>query len=523
MLGTDVMEEQLSHPIRILLTDDDSAHRLMIKRNLERGTARYDIREAENGRECLNMLRSAKFDLVLLDYSLPGDNGLDILAVIRKECEGMPVIMITSLGNDQVVRDAIRLGASDYIVKDPEFQDHLFSVVERTLSQQALKYQLDRSRGELLKRSEELTTLLEATTAVTSQLNLDKVLGILAERMAKAVSCTFAKILLLDEGGRLLVVKAAHLTHDIEWDPALEHTFEILPGSFVLSVISDHAPILLRAEQVSSLNADPAEKLGLIGNIDSIQSVLIVPIIMKDECLGVVVLGERRQWDRMPFTIEKSGLAMALVQHASIAIKNAYLYQSLQTAHLQTIIGLAEALETRDANTRGHSDRAVEYAAAVAQELGLTPDQADRLKFAVILHDIGKIGIPDHILNKPGKLTEEEFDLMKSHPVKGAAILSKTPFLSRIAAAVRHHHERWDGSGYPDGLAGDDIPIESRIAAVLDSYDAMTSDRVYRKAPGSEYAKSELRRCAGTQFDRRVVDAFLKVVDVSAASNNKDH
>jgi HD-GYP domain-containing protein (c-di-GMP phosphodiesterase class II) len=212
---------------------------------------------------------------------------------------------------------------------------------------------------------------------------------------------------------------------------------------------------------------------------------------------------------------------MALVQHASIAIKNAFLYQSLQKAHLQTIIGLAEALETRDAYTRGHSDRAVEYAVAVSQMLGLTYEQADRLQYAVILHDIGKIGIPDSILNKPGKLTEEEFGLMKTHPVKGANILSKIPFLSRMAMVVRHHHERWDGTGYPDGLAGKDIPIESRIVAVLDSYEAMTSDRIYRKAPGSEYAQNELRRCAGTQFDPMVVEAFLKVVNDSAALNMK--
>jgi response regulator RpfG family c-di-GMP phosphodiesterase len=516
------MDEQISHPIKILLADDDPGHRLLIRKSLQRGSGRFDIEEAENGAGCLEKIRSAKFELVLLDYSLPDASGLDVLAVIRKEHEGIPVIMITGQGNEQVVREAIRLGASDYILKGPEFLDHLFSVVERTLSQQALKSQLDRSKGELLKRSEELTTLLEATTAVTSQLNLDRVLAILSERIGQAVSCTFVKILLLDEGGGLLVVKAAHPAPNFEWDPALGHSFEILPGSFVLSVIADHAPILLREEQIRDLNADRALKLGLIGNLEQIQSVLIVPVIMKDECLGVVVLGERRQWERMPFTIEKSGLAMALVQHASIAIKNAHLYQSLQKANLQIIIGLAEALETRDAYTRGHSDRAVEFAGAVSQELGLTLEQADGLQYAAILHDIGKIGIPDNILNKPGKLTEEEFGLMKTHPVKGANILSKIPFLARMAPMVRHHHERWDGTGYPDGIAGEDIPIESRIVAVLDSYDAMTSDRIYRKAPGIEYAQDELRRCAGTKYDSRVVAAFLKVVNLSSASKKQE-
>ena len=127
---------------------------------------------------------------------------------------------------------------------------------------------------------------------------------------------------------------------------------------------------------------------------------------------------------------------------------------------------------------------------------------------------MGKIGIPDNILNKPGKLTAEEYELMKSHPVKGANIVSKIHSLERIAPVIRHHHERWDGTGYPDGIAGENIPIESRIVAVLDSFDAMTADRVYRKAPGRDFAISELRRCSGTQFDPRAVAAFLKILGV---------
>lgn len=279
-------------------------------------------------------------------------------------------------------------------------------------------------------------------------------------------------------------------------------------------MIFDQAPLILNTAQIQELNAAPAVQRGLLGNLEQIQSLLIMPVIMMNECLGVVALGERRHWERSPFTPEKSGLAMALIQHAGIAIKNAHHYQLLQKEHIETIMGFAEALETRDAYTRGHSDRAVEYAQAIAHELGLTPEQTDRLRYAAILHDIGKIGIPDDILNKPEKLAPEEYGLMKTHPEKGANILSKIRFLERIAPLIRHHHERWDGTGYPDKLQGRDIPIESRIVSVLDSYDAMTSDRIYRKAPGRDYAISELRRCAGAQYDADVVAAFLKVLGV---------
>jgi response regulator RpfG family c-di-GMP phosphodiesterase len=506
------MVDGLSQPVKILLVEDNHEHRRLIKKNLLRGKRQFDIEEVESGEDCLKRIGNEKFELVLLDYTLPDGNGLDVLATIRKDHDGVPVIMVTGQGSEEIIQAAIRLGASDYIVKSLEFLDHLAAVVEKTLAQQALKIQLDRSKEELLKRSEELTILLDATTAITSELDLDNVLTILSQRIGQAVTCTFVKILLTSDDVSKLIVRAAYPIRNLEWDPALGHAFEVKPGSLLLSVISNRAPLLVHSEEISNLNADRNMKRGLLGNLEQIQSLLIMPVAMQNECLGVVVLGERRRWERTPFTIEKSSLALALVQHASIAIKNAYLYQSLQKAHLQTIIGLAEALETRDSYTRGHSDRAMGHAHAIAQELRLTPEQADRLRYAVILHDIGKIGIPDAVLNKPGKLTKEEYELMKTHPEKGANIVSKIRFLERIAPLIRHHHERWDGTGYPDGLAGEGIPIESRVVATLDSYDAMTSDRIYRKALGLEYTMNELRRCSGTQFDPDVVEAFLKVL-----------
>ncbi len=374
--------------------------------------------------------------------------------------------------------------------------------------------QLGKSKEELVGRNKELSILLDATTAIASQLDLDRILNILSERIGNAVGCTFVKILLKSEDGKRAVVKAAHTVQKLEWDPAQGASFELKPGSPALSALCDRTSVTLDVGQIQELRSDPVLMRCLLGNLDQIQSMLIMPIIMQEECYGLVVLGERRHWERSSFTPEKSSLAMALVQHAGIAIENAQHYWSLQRAHLETIIGLGEALETRDTYTRGHSERAVEYARVLAKELGLTPEQEDRLRYATILHDIGKIGIPDGILNKPGNLTDEEYTLMKTHPVKGANIVSKIRFLERVAPSIRHHHEHWDGTGYPDGLAGEDIPIESRIVAVLDAYDAMMSDRVYRKAPGREYAVDELCRRSGKQFDSKVVTAFLKVLGV---------
>lgn len=362
-------------------------------------------------------------------------------------------------------------------------------------------------------RNRELTALLDTTTAITSQLDLERILEMLVEHLGGAVECTFAKMILMtDAKKRRFAIKAVYAERDLEWDPGLGYTFELMPNSLLLSLLSKHEPLILDQEQILELYKDKTLVYCLLSNLDNIRSLFLIPACMHGECFGLVVLGECRDQTRSFFTPEKSELAISLVNHASIAIKNAHHLQSLHKVHLETIIGLAEALETRDAYTRGHGDRMMQYAMALSEALELIPEQEDRLRYATILHDIGKIGIPDSILNKPSKLTDEEWLIMRSHSVKGANIISKIQFLERISLTILHHHEHWDGNGYPDGLAGNAIPIESRIVAVLDAYDAMTSDRVYQPAPGRDYAISELRRCSGTQFDPKVVEEFLKII-----------
>jgi len=179
--------------------------------------------------------------------------------------------------------------------------------------------------------------------------------------------------------------------------------------------------------------------------------------------------------------------------------------------HVATIISLAEALDLRDAGTADHSQTVGRYSELTARELGLDPRRAGRVRLAGVLHDVGKVGLPDSVLRKPGPLTDEEWAEMRRHPEIGARILSGGEF-DDIRPWVLAHHERPDGEGYPVGLAGDEIPLEARIVAVADAYEAMTADRVYRPALGAEVAREELLRCAGTQFDERVVDAFLSAV-----------
>jgi putative nucleotidyltransferase with HDIG domain len=190
-------------------------------------------------------------------------------------------------------------------------------------------------------------------------------------------------------------------------------------------------------------------------------------------------------------------------------------YKELEELFLSLVGTMVNALDAKSPWTKGHSLRVAKYAEDIAKEMGFLEKEINDLHLAGLLHDIGKIGTYDYLLDKPEKLTDEEFAIVKKHPAQGARILRDIKQLKNIIPIIRHHHERIDGRGYPDGLKGDEIPLSARILHVADSYDSMMADRPYRPSPGKYYAISEFKRCSGTQFDTQVVKAFLRVLERS--------
>lgn len=188
------------------------------------------------------------------------------------------------------------------------------------------------------------------------------------------------------------------------------------------------------------------------------------------------------------------------------------LYMTMRKVYFETIQALATAIEAKDPYTKGHSERVAEYATIIAQEMKLPENEVNNLNFAALLHDIGKIAIPEDILNKPDKLTKNEFDIVKSHSIMGASIVEKIDFLMHASSFIRYHHEREDGSGYPEGLTGDQIPLGASILAVADTFDALTTDRPYRTAWGIEETMEEIEKCAGTKFKQEVVLALKNAI-----------
>jgi len=237
------------------------------------------------------------------------------------------------------------------------------------------------------------------------------------------------------------------------------------------------------------------------------RNIICVPVKVKKKIIGVLEAINKK--GKKGFDKEDLSLLTSLADQVAIALDNSHLYQELEEMFFQTADSLADAIEQRDPYTGGHTQRVTLYSQAIAKYLQLKPLERKWLKITSVLHDIGKIGIEDHILKKPTRLSPKEFDLIKHHSDIGAKIIGHIRQLKEIVPGVKYHHEQINGKGYPDGLRGKDIPILAKIVAVADTYDAMTTNRPYRKAMEKEAAIEELKRCSGTQLDKEVVEAFI--------------
>jgi len=259
-----------------------------------------------------------------------------------------------------------------------------------------------------------------------------------------------------------------------------------------------------RIVSASDPNADPAE-LFVLRKVE-MQSVLMLALYTEAQAWGLIEIYDRRP---RSFSDDDANVAELITDQMSALLSRFEHERALEVLYHDTLASLSNALEAKDRYTRSHTHGVADLAVAVGQQLELDPEELRTLELGALLHDIGKIRIPESILNKPGQLTAEEWELMKTHPVVGEQILRPIRSLRSMLPIVRSHHERWVGNGYPDGTNGDRIPLGARIVAVCDAYGAMTEKRPYREALRPAAAQAELRACSGTQFDPTCVDALL--------------
>lgn len=268
---------------------------------------------------------------------------------------------------------------------------------------------------------------------------------------------------------------------------------EFLSGNHITAATHDLFKEVIRKKEAVLTTADGT-------------SVISAPLMIRNRVFGVLHVRNRNH--TRSFTQSDLFYMRSLSGRASLNIENNILYESLYANIVDTFRSLITSIQARDHYTERHSVHVTELSVDMAKILHCSEKQIQSLKIAAMLHDIGKIAIPDNILLKNSHLTNEEYDIIRTHPVVGENILRQVMLMDRERAIIRHHHERWDGNGYPDGLAGEDIPFLSRIASVADSFDAMTTDRPYRRALTKDVALGELIRNVNRQFDRTVVDAF---------------
>jgi HD-GYP domain-containing protein (c-di-GMP phosphodiesterase class II) len=240
------------------------------------------------------------------------------------------------------------------------------------------------------------------------------------------------------------------------------------------------------------------------------KSFISVPLKIKNKVIGVLNINSSK--NNKKFTQRDVELLTLLADNSAITIENLELFTDLQSFYFEMIQTLARALDAKDSYTHDHADRAGKYAKLIAQEMNLPDTVVRYIEYAALLHDIGKIGISDNILLKKGKLADDEQQIIRQHPIIGYKIILPVKYLYPIAPLVLYHHERYDGSGYPEGLSGEEIPLGARIVAIIDAFDAMTSDRPYRKAPSVKTAINELKKGMGKQFDPRIVKIFLDIL-----------
>jgi putative nucleotidyltransferase with HDIG domain len=253
---------------------------------------------------------------------------------------------------------------------------------------------------------------------------------------------------------------------------------------------------------------EPVDGLGPTRPAEKWRNYVATPVRIHDRMEGIIIAADKTQGDFNEAEVET---LLSIGDHGSVALENKSLERELQSAYLSTVSVLADAVQAKDPYTHGHCELVSRLARLTASRLELPDGDRDVVCFAALLHDVGKIGVSDGVLNKPGPLLPEERDLVRTHVRVGHDLLARVPVLSDVAQVVLHHHEWYDGRGYPDGLAGDHIPLPARIVAVADAYCAMITRRSYSDALPEHEAIAELRRCAGTQFDPKVVEAFADV------------
>ncbi len=488
------MSDSATQVPSILVVDDEEAIRDVLTDFLS--MEGYNVQTADNGQKALELLSRGEFSLVLTDLKMPQMGGLELLKAIREHTPDVATIVMTGFGTVETAIDAMKAGAYDYLLK-PFKIDEVMLIVKRALEGQRMKNENMRLR--------ETLSLYKVSEAIAMSLSLDEVIETVMSTALDEVRADQAVVLMSDGAGGFFVRE--------DRISAGYHPEANLPSLDVGEIqrhFEDDRPLRESGDGVRRYFQSD-------GEVEP-KSLLVTRLRMRGGIVGFlccVSYTKTRAFDE-----GQRKLLAIMSNRAAASIENAKLFEDLKATFQQTIQGLAKTIDKMDTYTAGHSERVAAYAQVLAIKMGLSEEQVEVVRQSALLHDIGKVGCVLN-LNKPGKLTREEYALFKKHPGFGRDILEPIAFLEPVVPGVYSHHERWDGHGYPEGLKGQGIPLVARIVAVADTYDAMTSDRAYRRALPHQTAVDEIHRCSGTQFDPDVAGEWQEAIETHRQGGNR--
>ena len=425
-----------------------------------------------------------------------------LLTSVMKRMKSKVVLLVPLMVRDRNVGVML----ADNVEMPQMFTPEIANLALRFCNRVAGAMENARLHGSEQRKLKETMALLEVSRIASSTLDIDVLLSGLvkiAVDTCGVVKCTV--FICIGDEARFYPAATCATLPDLDWE------LELAPGvgvddldpEDVEALIEGHRVVVMEPGLSPFMPGGSAEGAG-------VRSLVLVPVYSRERFLGIIVLFHPRESDELE--PEDLNLITAIAWQAAMALENATLYEDLEMSYFSTVKALARAIEVKDPYTYGHSERVTDYALAIARRMGASEHEIKNIKYAAALHDIGKIGIARKILDKPGALSDEEFDYIKTHPQLGGSIIEPVAFLKAPRSIILHHHERYDGRGYPDGLKGEDIELGARVLAVADAFEAMMSDRPYRKSLPLEEAVRELEVNSGGQFDPAVVGTLLEAL-----------
>jgi putative nucleotidyltransferase with HDIG domain len=481
---------------KVLIIDDEDFILQLSKDILAK--SEYLVETALDGKEGIKLLETDNFDLILTDIKMPNINGLDVIKHIRISNKEIPIIVITGHGTLDIAIDSLRLGAQGFILK-PFTPAELRNAVAEALEKTRLLSENIKMRT--------LMPLFEVSKEMIGEVDPKRLLKQLVDIAIKETHADKVCVALIDEATNKLSIRESY-----GMTTASKSTFENIFNKKITEIVfKNKKPLIITPD--ATLPSELKHAL----NIEAVTFGILAPLSIRGAIIGVLSICRKSSVE--PFSASDIELITVLSGQAAAAIENAHLYDKLQQSYLSMMVALSCVVESKDLYTDKHMKDIAEYSVEIANKLGLPEIDIENIRKAALLHDLGKISIPDYILMKPGKLTEEELEIIKKHPASGAKIIEPVEALREARDIIQCHQECFDGSGYPDGLRGEEIPLGARIIAVADAFGAMTTDRPYRKALPMGEAIKELKRCSGTQFDPQIVGIFLSVLEEKGISN----